>query len=77
MQGRAELNFSCWSEYGSEKQLTLLSEVGVRARAGSMPPARYLLLHPGNKLSAAESMIIYTWTKTEQRRLRSPAEETK
>lgn len=77
MEARAELNFSQWSEYGSDKQGELLSAVGARSRAGSMPPERYLLLHPGSKLSAAESMIIYTWTKTERRRLRSTVEETK
>ena len=71
MGARSHLNFSRWSEYSAEQKMELLSQVGVRAMTGSMPPKQYLLLHPGNKLTPAESTTLYTWSRTERKRLRS------
>ena len=48
-RGRDELNFSDWQEDAEE------AEDAVEAlQEGSMPPARYELLHPGARLSSAE-----------------------
>ena len=71
MGARSRLNFSRWSEYSVEQQMELLSELGVRARTGSMPPQRYLLLHPGSKLTSAERVTLYAWSRAERKRLRS------
>ena len=52
-QGRAELNFSTWDEDDGE------ADDGAEAVAeGSMPPRRYLLVHPGANLDDAERQLL-------------------
>jgi mono/diheme cytochrome c family protein len=48
-KGRDEMNFSDW---GSRDQSA--DEIARELERGSMPPSRYLLLHPDAKLSDAE-----------------------
>lgn len=49
-EGRKFLNFSTWSEYGPEGQTQLLVLAAARIRDRTMPPSRYLLLHPEAKV---------------------------
>ena len=52
-QGRAELNFSTWDSDDGE------ADDGAEAVAeGSMPPRRYLLVHPDANLSVAERQVL-------------------
>ena len=52
-QGRAELNFSTWDEDDGE------ADGAAEAVAeGSMPPRRYLLVHPDAALSDAERQVL-------------------
>jgi Haem-binding domain len=52
-QGRAELNFSTWDEDDGE------ADDGAEAVAeGSMPPRRFLLVHPDANLSDAERQVL-------------------
>ena len=52
-QGRAELNFSTWDSDDGE------ADDGAEAVAeGSMPPRRYLLVHPDANLSDAERQVL-------------------
>lgn len=53
-EGRKFLNFSVWSEYGAAGQSQLSALAAQRIKDGTMPPARYLLLHPDAKLSGRE-----------------------
>jgi|SRR5829696_690572 len=52
-QGRAELNFSTWDEDdgGADDAAEAVAE-------GSMPPRRYLLVHPDAALSDAERQVL-------------------
>jgi hypothetical protein len=52
-QGRAELNFSTWDSDDGE------ADDGAEAVAeGSMPPRRFLLVHPDANLSDAERQVL-------------------
>ena len=52
-QGRAKLNFSTWDEDDGE------ADDGAEAVAdGSMPPRRYVLVHPDAALSDAERQVL-------------------
>src|SRR5437879_2676201 len=51
----ARWNISRWERYTAIEKGELLSRLGVRAKLGSMPPARYSLLHPDSKLTGDES----------------------
>jgi cytochrome c len=66
-QARSRINLSRWDEYSPEQQALILSEIGVAARTGVMPPARYTLLHPDARLSSEERQAIYAWSRAERR----------
>lgn len=69
-QARSRINLSRWNEYSPEQQASILSEIGVAARTGVMPPSRYTLLHPEARLSSEERQAIYSWSRAERRLLR-------
>jgi hypothetical protein len=52
-QGRAELNFSTWDEDDGEAD-----DAAEAVAEGSMPPRRYLLVHPDAALDDAERQVL-------------------
>jgi heme-binding protein len=52
-QGRAALNFSTWDEDDGEAD-----DAAEAVAEGSMPPRRYLLVHPDAALSGAERQVL-------------------
>jgi hypothetical protein len=70
-EARQHLNLSRWSDYTPQEQITLLSAMGAVLRTNTMPPQRYLALHPHAALSELERNALYEWAKTERRRLRT------
>ena len=68
-EARSHLDLSHWDNYPPDQRRVLLSAIGVAARAGVMPPQRYLLLHPESRLSPAERQRLYEWTRAEKARL--------
>lgn len=72
-QARSRFNLSHWTEYTPDQQMSILTDIGVAARAGVMPPSRYTLLHPDARLSSAERQEIYAWSKAERRLLQGPS----
>lgn len=52
-QGRDELNFSTWDRDRGEADDAIETILD-----GTMPPTRYLLMHPGARLSAEERRIL-------------------
>jgi hypothetical protein len=52
-QGRAELNFSTWDEDDGEAD-----DAAEAVADGSMPPRRYLLVHPDAALDDAERQVL-------------------
>jgi cytochrome c len=68
--GRSAFDMSHWQAYTVDNQISLLTRIGSESRSGEMPLKPYLLLHPGNRLTAHEQQLIYNWTKAERRRIR-------
>ena len=68
---RSHLNFAHWEEYSSDQRFTFLSEISTMVSAGSMPPSRYLLMHPEATLSNADISEIAQWVRIETKSLRS------
>ena len=52
-QGRDELNFSTWDEDDGEAD-----DAADAVADGSMPPRRYVLVHPDANLDAAERQVL-------------------
>lgn len=52
--GRRFLNFSRWPEYGTAGQGQLLALAAEDVVSGTMPPRRYLWLHPEARLTDGE-----------------------
>lgn len=55
---RAHLNLSRWFEYSAEEKRDLLGRIAAEIRSHEMPPARYTILHPEARLSAADIQAI-------------------
>jgi len=67
--GRSELNFSEWGNYGDRMKQTRLSALCELVKQGEMPLASYTLLHSDAILSPEERKIICDWTEKERSRL--------
>jgi hypothetical protein len=52
-QGRDELNFSTWDSDDGEAD-----DAAEAVAEGSMPPRRYVLVHPDARLRAAERQVL-------------------
>ena len=68
-EGRAELNFSDWARYDPNEMGEVLEQVCREARAGQMPLASYVVLHPSAKLTPNDVSTLCDWTRAEGDRL--------
>jgi hypothetical protein len=59
-EGREELNFSAWSPERARKAAKKFAE---EVRKGDMPPALYVLAHPGAKLTNDERALLVNWAQ--------------
>ncbi len=57
-EGRAKLNFSQWNIYSPEMVHIKMRQICREVQSGDMPPAYYLPMHPGAKLTAADVSAI-------------------
>ncbi len=71
--GRSHMNLSAWNGYNARDQQEILSKMSVLVRNRAMPLGRYLLLHPGAKLSDADVAYLYQWARRESKRLKVSA----
>ena len=55
--GREALNFSEWA-FDEEEEPFVAVAIEENVRSGDMPPTRYLLLHPGARLSDEEKQAL-------------------
>jgi Haem-binding domain len=67
--GRREMNFSDWAQYGTDARRELLKEICSEARSGAMPLGSYLRLHSEAKLSSEDVKTLCDWANAESRRL--------
>jgi cytochrome c len=75
-EGRSVFDMSRWQGYTADNQIHLLTRIGSESRSGEMPLKPYLLLHPGNRLTASEQELIYDWAKAERKRIRQQQSES-
>ena len=67
--GRAQLNFSRWTEYNPFDRASLLDKACTEVSQGRMPLKPYLLMHRDARLSANDAERICGWTRDEITRL--------
>jgi cytochrome c len=70
-RARARFNLSRWDSLDAAEQRMLLTAIATVIENREMPLHRYLMFHPGVKLSTVESVQVIEWTHTERRRLRA------
>jgi cytochrome c len=69
---RERFNLSRWDCLDPAEQRLLLTAIATVIENREMPLHRYLMFHPGVKLSTVDSVQVIEWTHTERRRLRAP-----
>jgi hypothetical protein len=63
-EGRAELNFSEWSDQSKRRKIKILNEMAEEIEDKKMPLPVYTITHRDAKLSDAEIATITAWTKS-------------
>lgn len=62
-EGRAELNFSMWTQYNTKKKRKKLEEIEEEVSKQKMPPRIYTWLHAQAILTAQEKEQLRQWVK--------------
>ena len=73
--GRSHWNMSKWEQYGREERQDILSRMAPMIRNRKMPLPKYLFLHPEAKLSDADIDLLYSWSRSERKRIKSEASQ--
>lgn len=60
-KGKAELNFSDFSQYTARRQKNKLTSIAEQVEGQEMPLKSYLLLHGNARLSAGQIQLIKDW----------------
>jgi hypothetical protein len=71
-RARERLNLSRWDGLDAAEQRLLLTAIATVIENREMPLHRFVVFHPGVKLSTAASAQVIEWTHAERRRLRAP-----
>ncbi len=61
-EGRRQLNFSEWENYGRDIQARKLKAIAKEMQDGEMPPWYYSMMHRDARLNSAERDRIQAWT---------------
>lgn len=61
-KGRAFMDFSKWNDYTEAERQGFMATIQSATQSHLMPPATYLWMHPGARLSAEELESIREWT---------------
>ena len=72
-RARERLNLSRWDGLDAAKQRLLLTAIATVIENREMPLHRFVVFHPGVKLSTVDSVQVIDWTHAERHRLRAPA----
>lgn len=67
---RNHMNMTEWQFMNIESRISVLTRMAAVVRSGEMPPGRYVMLHPGARLSPDEQQQIYDWARMERKRIR-------
>jgi hypothetical protein len=63
-EGRAEMNFSRWTDVPAERRARLAHEIWEEVEEGNMPPRKYRVAHPAAKLSSEELSALRAWSQS-------------
>jgi hypothetical protein len=74
--GRSHWNMSKWDQYSLGERQDILSQMAPMVRNRKMPLPQYVMLHPEAKLSDADVELLYRWSRTERKRLKSESAQT-
>jgi cytochrome c len=67
---RSHFNMSQWQSINDESRMSVLTRMASVVHSAQMPPRRYVMLHPGARLSPDDREQIYAWAKAERKRIR-------
>lgn len=73
--GRGHWNMSKWDLYSREERQDILSRMAPMIRNRKMPLPKYLFLHPEAKLSDADIDLLYSWSRSERKRIKAEASQ--
>jgi hypothetical protein len=62
-EGRREVNFSVWNQYGGNRKARKLKEIVEQVEQNKMPQWYYVIMHPEVKLSGSDKEMIVRWAK--------------
>lgn len=68
--GRSELNFSEWGDYGKRMKKTRLVALCYQVEKGLMPLSSYVPAHPEAALSGDEVKMICEWAEKESKQIK-------
>lgn len=71
-RARERLNLSRWDGLDAAEQRLLLTAIATVIENREMPLHRFVMFHPGVKLSPVDSVKVIEWTHAERRRLHAP-----
>jgi cytochrome c len=57
------MDLSHWEELPKDRQDVLMAKIVQEARSGDMPPAQYVALHPGARVSKSDLEVLSSLTK--------------
>ena len=75
--GRERMNFSDWPRELPERAAKRLERISEEVGYRDMPPAKYTLLHPEARLTAAQRKTLIDWADAEAARLKANIETGK
>jgi Haem-binding domain len=68
-EGRAQLNFSRWTQYNRFDRADLLDKACEKVTAREMPMWQYRVLHPESRLTEVDVAALCAWGRQEAARL--------
>ncbi len=68
-EGKAELNFSDFSQYEKKRMAHKLEEISEEVKEHEMPLSTYTLVHTEAKLSEAQIELLSSWAEREKAKL--------
>jgi len=72
-EGREEVDFSAWGQYGPRRQAKLLGEAVKSIEEGEMPPWYYVLMHPSARLDEPAQAALVAWAREMRERAATSA----
>ncbi|HEY2000751.1 MAG TPA: heme-binding domain-containing protein [Acidobacteriaceae bacterium] len=69
VEARDAMNLSQWEKYSAEQQEVLKAEIVSQAKAGTMPPVQYGVVHWKTLITDADVQVLTQWARGEPVRI--------